>query len=323
VIGRGVAALLCGAGESSSEARSESTPKAMLAEKTPLLERVQLPRPTGLARELVGEVIGTAILITFGVGVVASTRLQYPTDAQQGDHYSKSVYINMIWGIGVALGIMASYDLSGAQLNPAVTLYALVFGGFPARKVLPYICAQVCGAFLGAVIVTINYVVFFGSSHLGNFYCTAPLPDENWANAFVTEVIGTMLLLIAILSTSTNGKPASKPLLAAWVGLCVFAIGNAFGVLSGYALNPARDFGPRMCYLLFAAAYSQGDLWTTVMGDGYFWIPLVAPPVGAILGGAVYRMFIEHAKEPAATDEVSTLCRPTQRSSAAIADSQA
>ena len=133
------------------------------------LEQLKLPRTRGFARELVGEMIGTAIIIIFGVGVVASAKLQYPTfDTSSsfavGDNYAQAIYINMVWGIGVSFGILASYELSGAHLNPAVTLYALLFGKFPAAKVLPYIGAQTVGAFLGALVVTLNYVCLLYTS---------------------------------------------------------------------------------------------------------------------------------------------------------------
>lgn len=248
-------------------------------------------------QEAAAESIGTAMVIMFGNGVVAASALD------TGDAYAKQQFINVAWGIGVALGIMLSYDISGAHLNPAVTLHALCFSGFPARKAGAYMACQFLGAFIGALVVTLDYVAFKGGDALSNFYCTSPAAGVSWGNAFADETVGTALLLLLIQSTASSHTSSphpsspqepSKSVIAGWVGLGVFGIGNAFGRQSGYAINPARDLAPRLVWLIFAAAYGYGqsELWDTVMGAGYFFVPAVAPFVGALLGGSIHRLLL-------------------------------
>lgn len=153
--------------------------------------------------------------------------------------------------------------------------------------------------------MTLNFIVPKGSTALTNIYCTSPGKDITFFNAAVNEFIATAMLLIG-LGAITNNRPAfNKFHVAGFAGALIYAIGNVFGPLSGYALNPARDFGPRMCYLVFALIYVQSPtIWSEVMGNGYFIVPIVAPPLGAVVGGLIYRhfIFLEEIQEPKTGD---------------------
>jgi MIP family channel proteins len=246
----------------------------------------------GTAREAAAEFFGTFILIAFGVGVVAQTVL---SKSAAGSTLS----INIAWGLAVMLGIYASAGVSGAHLNPAVTVALAVHRSFPWSKVLPYTIAQVAGAFVGAAIVFVTYRealgAFDGGSRLvegatgtAGIFATYPQPFLSIAGGFVDQVVGTMLLMTGIMAV-TDQKNVAPP---AWltgplVGLLVVAIGMAFGFNAGYAINPARDFGPR----LFTFVAGWGPTVFTAAG-GWWWVPIVAPIVGAILGAFLYDVFV-------------------------------
>jgi MIP family channel proteins len=246
----------------------------------------------GTAREAAAEFFGTFILIAFGVGVVAQTVL---SKSAAGSTLS----INIAWGLAVMLGIYASAGVSGAHLNPAVTVALAVHRSFPWSKVLPYTIAQVAGAFVGAAIVFVTYRealgAFDGGSRLvegatgtAGIFATYPQPFLSIAGGFVDQVVGTMLLMAGIMAV-TDQKNVAPP---AWltgplVGLLVVAIGMAFGFNAGYAINPARDFGPR----LFTFVAGWGPAVFTAAG-GWWWVPIVAPIVGAILGAFLYDVFV-------------------------------
>jgi len=237
-------------------------------------------------RECLAEFIGTAVIIIFGNGVVAAVQM---TDDDKVGTFETMQFINVAWGFGVTFGIMASFDTSGAHLNCAVTLNAMILGGFSITKGLWFMAAQTLGAFFGALVVTLDYVVFKGGNALTNFYCTAPAPGVSFLNASFNEFLGTFILMFSILGI-TNGRPKfNKFHVAGFVGALVFGIGNALGAQTGYAINPARDFGPRMCYLIFAIMYGKDDLWSVVMGDGYFIVPIVFPLLGALAAGISYK----------------------------------
>jgi len=242
----------------------------------------------GTAREAAAEFFGTFILIAFGVGVVAQTVLSK-------NAAGSTLSINIAWGIAVMLGIYASAGVSGAHLNPAVTVALAVHRSFPWSKVLPYTIAQVAGAFVGAAVVFATYREALGAFDGGvrmvesatataGIFSTYPQPFLSIAGGFVDQVVGTMLLMAGIMAV-TDQKNVAPP---AWltgplVGLLVVAIGMAFGFNAGYSINPARDFGPR---LFTAAAGFQNNGLTD--GPPVFWVPIVAPLLGGVIGGAAY-----------------------------------
>ncbi|TYZ65720.1 hypothetical protein PybrP1_006268 [[Pythium] brassicae (nom. inval.)] len=238
-------------------------------------------------RECLAEFIGTAILLAFGDGVVAQVVLG---GGKNGDY----THISICWGIAVFFGIHFSGGVSGAHLNPAVTTTLALFNRFEWRKVPGYILAQVLGAFFGAFIVYIVYYPQF--NHIDpdrmttqGVFATYPNAHVTNATAFLTEVIGTALLLGGIFAIGDQkNQPVSKFTSPAAVAILVIGIGMAFGMNSGYAINPARDFGPR----LFSSLAGWGSKVFT-LNDHYFWVPIVGPLVGGAVGGLFYTGFVE------------------------------
>ncbi|GII76726.1 aquaporin [Sphaerisporangium rufum] len=243
----------------------------------------------GLAGELAAEFAGTLILILFGTAVVAQV-----VAGGIGDHDS----IAWAWGLGVTLGVYTAGRISGAHLNPAVTLALAAFKGFSWRKVLPYSLAQTAGAFVAALIVRWNYSEVLHQVDPGltiktqGVFSTLPgngtLPVHEWG-AFRDQVIGTAILLFLVLAVTdiANTSPAAN--LAPFViGLIVVAIGMAWGTNAGYAINPARDFGPRLASFLTG----YGSAWRDQYGQLYFWVPIIAPLIGGLLGAGLYQALV-------------------------------
>ncbi|GAA0527387.1 MIP/aquaporin family protein [Paractinoplanes ferrugineus] len=248
--------------------------------------RLKIP---GLLGELAAEFAGTMILILFGVGVVAQV-----AGAGIGDHDS----IAWAWGLGVTLGVYVAARVSGAHLNPAVTIALAVFKGFEWRKVAPYALAQFLGAFVAALLVRWNYTEVLHAADPGltiktqGVFSTLPgngtLPVGEWG-AFRDQVIGTAILLFLILAITDSANTAPLANLAPVViGLLVVAIGMAWGTNAGYAINPARDFGPRLASFLTG----YGGAFRDQTGYLYFWIPIVAPIIGGVLGAGLYQALI-------------------------------
>jgi MIP family channel proteins len=246
----------------------------------------------GTAREAAAEFFGTFILIAFGVGVVAQTVLSKEANGSY-------LGINIGWGLAVLLGIYASAGVSGAHLNPAVTIALAVHRQFPWSKVVPYSIAQIAGAFVASAVVFATYREAFaafdggiraveGATATAGIFATYPQPYLSIAGGFLDQVVGTMLLMAGVMAV-TDQKNVAPPayLTAPLVGLLVVAIGVAFGFNAGYAINPARDFGPRL--FTFVAGWGGGVF---TAGNGWWWVPVVAPVVGAILGAFLYDLFI-------------------------------
>ncbi|MFD9877781.1 MIP/aquaporin family protein [[Kitasatospora] papulosa] len=254
---------------------------------------------SGLLGELSAEFAGTMILILFGCGVVAQVvaggALTDPAGGL-GDHDS----IAWAWGLGVTLGVYVAARLSGAHLNPAVTLALATFRGFPWSKVAPYFLAQTAGAFVAALLVRWNYTEALAKADPGHttktqtVFSTLPangnpaLPVHEWG-AFRDQVIGTAILLLLIMAiTDMLNTPPGANLAPFIIGLVVVAIGMAWGTNAGYAINPARDFGPRLAS--FITGYNGA--WRDQYGNLYFWVPIVGPLVGGLLGAGLYKAFV-------------------------------
>lgn len=240
-----------------------------------------------LLREALAELIGTMVMICFGDGVVAQVVL---SDNAKGTYAN----INWCWGLAVTFGIYICGGVSGAHLNPAVTVSLAVFKKFEWYKVPAYVLAQVIGAFLGALWVFLIYYPAFNqmdpnrTMDYASIFATYPQDFESQASAFFTEVFGTALLLGVIIAVGDEqNQPCNMYTKPIAVGLLVVAIGMAFGYNTGYAINPARDFGPRA---LSACAGWGADVFT--YRGGYFWVPIVGPLVGGVLGVAVYEFGI-------------------------------
>jgi glycerol uptake facilitator protein len=261
----------------------------------------------GLAGELAAEFAGTMVLILFGVGVVAQV-----AGGDIGDHDS----IAWGWGLGVMLGIYVAGRISGAHLNPAVTIALAVFKGFEWRKVAPYSLAQFLGAFVAALIVRWNYTEVLHAADPGltiktqGVFSTLPgngtLPVGEWG-ALRDQIIGTAILLFLILAITDvgNSSPAANlaPLI---IGLLIVGIGMAWGTDAGYAINPARDFGPRLAS--FVTGY--GGAFRDQTGYLYFWIPIVGPVVGGLLGAGLYQALIARFLPTAEPQEPGELPAP-------------
>jgi glycerol uptake facilitator protein len=247
--------------------------------------------------QFVGEVFGTFILVLLGDGVVANVGL---APRLAGTAYNWNT-ITIGWAFAVIIAVYVSAGVSGAHLNPAVTVTMAVKRGFPWGSVLPFIAAQMIGAFLGALGVYLCYRDGLVAAGMPNVWCTGPgsvfgqsfwgaassgaAGGYSFVTAFITEVVGTAVLIWGILASGdskNNGLMHNMgPFL---VGGTVLAVGLSLGGPSGYAINPARDLGPRLFGLVVG---TQG-----LFADGYWWIPVVGPIVGGVLGGFCYDWFV-------------------------------
>ncbi len=227
----------------------------------------------------IGEVVGTALLIILGDGVVANVILS-KTKGNNGG----LIAITFGWSMAVFVGVYVSAAASGAHLNPAVTIALAYAGKFSWTDVPLYITAQMIGAMIGAFIVWLAYKQHFdetedGDTKLGVF-CTAPA-KRNRLHNFITEFIGTFVFMFAVLSI-TKSSSSLGSLDALPVALVVLAIGLSLGGPTGYAINPARDLGPRIIHFLLPIKNKRNSDWS------YSWIPVLAPIAGALLAAVVY-----------------------------------
>lgn len=227
------------------------------------------------------EFLGTMLLIIFGGGVVAGVVLSESKGFNSG-----WLVITTAWGLAVTMAIYAVGNISGAHINPAVTVSLAFIGEFPWPKVPGYILAQVLGAFTGAAVVWIHYLPHWRktkdkATKLAVF-STAPAIRSTGAN-FISEMIATAMLILGLLFIGANKySEGLNPLV---VGGLIFVIGMSLGGTTGYAINPARDLGPRIAHFLLPIAGKGGSDWQ------YAWIPVVGPLLGGTLGAALYQIF--------------------------------
>jgi glycerol uptake facilitator protein len=249
---------------------------------------------------LIGEFLGTALLVLLGDGVVASVVLL--------DKQADWIVITTGWGLAVALGVYLSGRLSGGHINPAVTLALAVRGQFPKARVMPYWGAQVLGAFAGAMLVYVDYAEAFLAFETANgitrgvmvdgrldgpaaggagVFFTVPAFGVTWRNVF-SEALGTAVLLVGVRALSDRRNAQFRgyfePLLN---GLLVFSIGLSLGGLTGYAINPARDLGPRIAAMLLGWGPSAFQT-----HGSYFWVPIVGPLLGGVVGILLYDLVV-------------------------------
>lgn len=227
-----------------------------------------------------GEVIGTALLILLGNGVVANVVLK---DTKGQD--SGWIVIAWGWAMAVFVAVFTMAAFSGAHLNPAVSVGLAVAGKFEWARVPAYVVAQFLGAFIGSFLVWLLYRPHFAATedqdHKLAVFCTGPAIRDTGAN-LISEALGTFVLVFAVLflAVSVFGLGALDALP---VGLLVLAIGLSLGGTTGYAINPARDLGPRIMHAVLPIPGGKRDSdW------GYAWIPVVGPIVGAVLAGLLY-----------------------------------
>ena len=243
-------------------------------------------------RAVAAEFLGTLVLLAFGTAVVAQVVLS-------GGSHGGYLSINVGWGLAVIMAIYVSAGASGAHLNPAVTLALAVHRGFPWSRVVPYWAAQLAGAFAGAALTFLTYRQAFdhfdggtrqvaGAQGTAGIFSTYPQPFLSLAGGMVDQIVGTALLLLLVFALGDPRNFAPEPRLSPiLVGLAVVLIGMTFGFNAGYAINPARDLGPRLFTFL-------GGWGSEVFraGNGWWWVPIVGPAIGGVLGGYVYDVFI-------------------------------
>jgi glycerol uptake facilitator protein len=228
------------------------------------------------------EFFGTAIIIVFGGGVVANVLLEKTKGNNSG-----WIVITFGWAVGVFTGVLIAAPYSGAHLNPAVTLALFIAKGFPASDVPVYICAQLLGAMFGATLVWLAYKKHFDASTnpdsaLGVF-STAPNIRSPWYNV-ITEIIGTYVLALAVLYMA-EPEYGLGALNALPVALVVLGIGLSLGGPTGYAINPARDLGPRIMHFLLPIKGKRDSDWK------YSWVPVLGPLTGATLAALMFILF--------------------------------
>ncbi len=256
--------------------------------------------------ELVAEAFGTFVLLAFGLGSVAMSVAALNQSDRGPDAFAASgdwLLLAFGWGLGVTLGVYVAGGVTGAHINPAVTLAMALRRKFPWAKVPTYMAAQVAGAFLAAVLIYILYhdaiasleqaqkITRDGETGVTTFSIFATFPAPYFTNAWIPlldQVAGGAFLVAAILAIQDEYNAPVKANLAPFVvGLVVLAIGISFGANAGFAINPARDLGPRL--LAWIAGWGKN----AVPGDYgpisfYMWVPIVGPLIGGVLGAYVY-----------------------------------
>ena len=226
----------------------------------------------------VAEIIGTMILILLGDGVVANVVLGKTKGQASG-----WIVITTGWAMAVAMAVYAVGRISGAHINPAVTIALAAVGKFPWSDVPLYIVGQFIGAFIGAVLVWLAYYPHWAETPdpalKRAVFCTAP-NIRNYALNLLTEVIGTFTLVFGVLAIGANKlADGLAPLLVAFL---VWAIGRSLGGPTGYAINPARDLGPRIAHAVLPIPGKGDSDW------GYSWVPVVGPIVGGLIGAFLF-----------------------------------
>jgi glycerol uptake facilitator protein len=256
----------------------------------------------GLAGELLAEFIGTFVLLAFGAGVVAVAVVGLTQSGRTTVIFDGAGGWELIcwgWGLAVTMAVYVAGGVTGAHLNPAVSLALAMRGALPWSKLAPYWVAQIAGAFVGAAIVFLDYGPAIDAwNHVHNITLGQPSPASTFGifatgpaqyfngslvGPFIDQVIGTGFLVLLILGITDAKNTGAQANLAPFiVGLAVVAIGMSFGTDAGYAINPARDFGPRLfCFLAGYGSNAFGP-------NNYFWVPILGPLVGAALAGPIY-----------------------------------
>lgn len=231
---------------------------------------------------MLAEIFGTAILIILGDGVVAGVLLTRSKAQNAG-----WIVITAGWAFAVAIAVYAIIGLTGAHLNPAVTIgFAVVgFGGLTWDLVPWYIVGEMVGAFIGAVVVWLHYLPHWGQTEdpglkLATF-STGPAIRSTTANV-ISEVIGTFILVFGVMAIF--GNELAPGLGALLVGILVWSIGLSLGGPTGYAINPARDLGPRIAHFVLPIAGKGDSDWA------YSWIPVIGPVIGGVIGAFAYQL---------------------------------
>ncbi|WP_159560740.1 MIP/aquaporin family protein [Streptococcus halichoeri] len=232
----------------------------------------------------IGECLGTFILVLLGDGVVSACVL-HKTKAQN----SGWVTIVLGWAAAVSIAVYVTGFISGAHLNPAVTLALASVGSLPWAQVPIYFLAQMLGAMLGALVLYLHYYPHWQETDdpttILSCFSTAPAIRHTWSN-FFGEALGTAILVVTVMAIGPNKLAAGfGPLL---VGLVVAAVGFSLGATTGYAINPARDLGPRLIHQLLPIPNKGNSDWS------YAWIPVFGPLVGGVVGALIFQLILNH-----------------------------
>jgi glycerol uptake facilitator len=231
-------------------------------------------------KPFVAEFVGTALLILLGDGVVAGVLLNKSKAQNSG-----WIVITTGWGLAVALAVYTVGPISGAHINPAVTLGLAVTGKFAWSEVGGYVAAQFLGAFAGAILVWLVYLAHWGVTEETELklavFSTAPAIRRAPLNV-LTELIGTFALVFCVMALSAYKPSSQSGLTPLLVGFLVWGIGLSLGGPTGYAINPARDLGPRIAHALLPIPGKGGSDWS------YSWVPVVGPLAGGVLGALAY-----------------------------------
>ncbi len=246
-----------------------------------------------MMQELFGEFLGTFILILLGNGVVANVNLE-----KTYSHGAGWIVITAGWAMAVFIAVFATADLSGAHLNPAVTIGLATAGLFTWVKVIPFILAQIAGAMFGAFTVYLFFKKHFDVTPAAGAkkacFCTGPA-IRNFRSNFFSEMVGTFVLVFAVLMITLpqleyNSLGSTKvglgSLGALPVALVVFSIGMSLGGTTGYAINPARDFGPRLVHWILPLKNKDNTDWA------YAWVPILGPITGAVIAALLYQVVL-------------------------------
>jgi MIP family channel proteins len=250
-----------------------------------------MPRKT-LMQELLAEYLGTFVMLLFGNSVVAQVVLS-------GEKNGTYISINIAWGLAVTMAVYVAGGVTGAHLNPAVTLALAARRGFAWAKVLPYWLAQLAGAFSGAALTWFVYREAFnkfdggiryvtGEKATAGIFATYPQDYLSTFGGLTDQIVGTAMLLLVIMAIGdTRNLAPSANLGPLMVGLLVVVLGMCFGMNAGYAINPARDLGPRL--FTFMAGWGS-EVFRA--GNHWFWVPIVGPLIGGVLGATLYDLLI-------------------------------
>ncbi len=232
------------------------------------------------------EMLGTMLLILLGDGVVANVLLK-----DTKGHNSGWIVITTAWGLAVFVGVVVAGPYSGAHLNPAVTIGLAIAGKFPWANVLPYVIAQMLGAFIGAILVWVMYYDHFKRDNKPDailaVFCTGPA-IRNYVSNIASEIIGAFVLIFTVFYvagaqiTTTNTPIGLGSVGALPVALLVWVIGLSLGGTTGYAINPARDLGPRIIHFILPIKNKGTSDWQ------YAWIPVLGPIAGAAIAAFLY-----------------------------------
>lgn len=240
-----------------------------------------------LTMQCVFEFLGTFVMLLLGCGVVACVSLKKSKGESAG-----WIVVTIAWGLAVSVGVWIAGPFTGAHLNPAVSVGLAAAGKFPWSSVLPYVCSQIAGGIAGGVTVYLFYKDHFDATEdqaakLGVF-ATIPAIENHWRN-FLCEIVGTFVLVLVILflgDKNNSSEVGLGTIGAIPVGLLVVVIGMALGGTTGYAINPARDLGPRIAHAILPIKGKGPNQW------GYSWVPATAPIVGAALAALAYYLIV-------------------------------